>query len=130
MHKAILMLLLALLSNSAMAEWVKIDENETTSIYVDPATIDHDGNNVKMFRLFDFNTAELLDGVKSYLSSIGQDEYDCKEQQWRRLSLSVFSENMGEGEAMYNDYEVSNWKPVSPSIISKSLWKYACGKPY
>jgi len=41
MHKAILIMLLALMSNSAVAEWVLIaeDQEETFALYADPTTI-------------------------------------------------------------------------------------------
>ncbi len=52
MHKAILMILLAVVSSSVMAEWILYGygnkkEVEIT-VYADPATIRKSGNTVKM----------------------------------------------------------------------------------
>ncbi len=38
MHKAILMMLLAAVSSSAMAEWVKVSEDRLVTVYADPTT--------------------------------------------------------------------------------------------
>jgi hypothetical protein len=48
MRKLILILLLAVLSSSAMAEWIKVGANDNSTIYADPATIRKEGNMVKM----------------------------------------------------------------------------------
>lgn len=58
MHKAILMILLAVVSSSAVAEWVQFGGNETITIYVDPATIHKAGNMVKMWFLYDRRKAD------------------------------------------------------------------------
>ena len=58
MRKTILMILLAVASSSPAAEWVKVSENETAAIYVDPATIGKAGDLVKMWRLLDFKAVK------------------------------------------------------------------------
>jgi hypothetical protein len=47
MGNAILIVLLVVLSGSAMAEWVKVDNSGSDkTTYVNPSTIHSDGNNV------------------------------------------------------------------------------------
>ena len=54
MHKAILMMLLAVVSSSAMAEWTVVNENKEFIQYADLATIRKLGNKVKMWGLNDY----------------------------------------------------------------------------
>ena len=124
----ILMILLALVSNSAAADWVKVSENETTTTYADPATISKAGNMVKMWRLIDFRKAVSIASDKPFMSSKGQDEYDCKEEQTRILALSFHSENMGGGEMVHSEANPSKWEPVHARSIGETLWKFGCGK--
>jgi hypothetical protein len=48
MRKPILMMLLAVVSSSAAAEWVELGSNEISTAYSDPATIRRNGDMVKM----------------------------------------------------------------------------------
>ncbi|MBI5435614.1 MAG: hypothetical protein HY937_00615 [Nitrosomonadales bacterium] len=127
MRKVILMMLLAVVSNSAMAEWVSVASNKYTAIYVDPATIQRAGNMAKMWILTDYKTAN-KDMGEAYLSTKDQNEYDCKEVKFRRRASSQHSKNMGGGKVVYSDSYTTRWKPVPPDSGTEILWKFACLK--
>jgi len=78
MHKAILMVLLAVVSSSAFAEWVAIDTADGSTYYANPNTIRKSGNKVKIWAMVDYNSVQEDADVK-HLSSKSQQEYDCKE---------------------------------------------------
>ena len=102
MHKSILMIILAVVSNSAMAEWVWVGKSEGNfTTYVDPTTIRKSGNKVKLWRLTDYKMAiKFTNG--QYLSTKSQMQHDCMEEQFRMLYVTVYSENMGLGESSWN----------------------------
>jgi len=127
MHKVILMLLLAVASNSATAEWVVVGSNKNTAIYADPATVQRTGNMATMWHLTDFRTDQKDMGEK-YLSAKDQNEYDCKEAKSRRRASSQHSDNMGKGKVVYSDSFTTRWKPVPPDSGIEILWKFACVK--
>jgi hypothetical protein len=128
MHKAILMALLAVVSSSAMAEWVVLGTTDTSTVYVEPTTIRKSGNKVKMWSLENFNSVQEVIN-KKYLSTKTQDGYDCKEEQYRTLYFTWHSENMGGGNTVYVDSKPEkSWEPVAPNSVARALWKYACGK--
>jgi len=129
MNKLLLTLMLAVVSSSAVAEWVYVGTTDKSTVYADPTTIRKSGNKVKMWALYDFNLVKEIGGNK-YLSKKFQDEYDCKEEQERMLYFSEHSENMGEGDVVYVGYKLpdKNWTPIPPGSIVEGLWKFACGK--
>lgn len=127
MRKVILMMLLTVVSNSAMAEWIDVGSNENMTIYVDPATIQRAGNMAKMWHLTDFKT-ENKDMGEAYLSTKDQNEYDCKEAKLRRRASSQHSKNMGSGKVVYSDTYTTRWKPVPPDSGTEIMWKFACIK--
>lgn len=129
MRKAILMVLLAVVSSSAVAEWIGAGSNsdETVTAYADPATIRKAGDVVTMWVLFDYKRAQAGDG-KEYRSAKAQSEYDCKEEQWRTPAASFHSRNMGEGVIVENASYPGKWSPVPPGSATETLWKIACGK--
>ena len=128
MRKTILIMLLAVVSSSAAADWVYLGGNDTITFYADPTTIRKAGNVVKLWNLFDLKTAQLVNG-KRYMSTKGQTEYDCKEERTRELYASFHSGNMARGEIVeLASNMASSWTPVAPRSISEDLWKFACGK--
>jgi len=123
------MMLLAVVNSSAIAEWVKVGDNdaETATVYIDPATIRKDGSKAKMWRLFDFKRAEASFG-DPYRSMMSEADYDCNEKQQRILTVSLRSGNMGEGELVFSTSDPDKWLPVQPESVSETLWQIACGK--
>ena len=129
MRKAILMMLLAVVSSSAAAEWVSLGTTDNgTTVYVDPATIRRSGDMVKILSLTDLKTAEATPRGWRYTSQKSQEEYDCKEKRWRILSFSQHSGNMGGGISVYVGSNPGNWLPVAPGGKDRLLWERACGK--
>lgn len=127
MRKVILMLLLTVVSTSAMAEWIDVGSNKNTTIYVDPTSVQRTGNMATMWHLTDFKTDQQDMGEK-YLSTKDQNEYDCKEMKARRRASSQHSKNMGEGKVVYSDSYKTRWKPVPSDSGIEILWKFACVK--
>ncbi len=126
--KKLLLILMLIVSTSAMAEWVAIATADGIISYANPATIRKSGNKVKMWSLIDFNSVQEDAGDK-FLSSKSQNEYDCKEERIRTLYFSWHSENMGGGDVVYIDRKPDkNWDPVMPESTGENLWKIACGK--
>ncbi len=127
MPKAILILLLAAVSNGAAAEWVNVSTDDSGStIYADPSTIRKVGNRVKMWVLFDYRKATLDAGDK-IMSKKKHEEYDCKKKQIRLLYLSKHSGRFTEGKVVYlNDIPYNKWVPVAPGSVLEDLWRYAC----
>ena len=125
--KTILILLLAVVSSGAVAEWINVSTDDSgSSIYADPTTIQKVGNRVKMWVLFDYRKATLDAGDK-IMSIKKHEEYDCKETQTRLLYLSKHSGRFAEGKVVYlNDIPYDKWVPVVPGSILEDLWRYAC----
>lgn len=128
MRKAILMMLLAVVSSSALAQLVEIGNDKTITIHADPATIQRVGNKVIMWEVGDFKGANVAGG-KSFRSMRKQQEYECKEKQIRTLRTILFSDSMGKGEVVHADHKPRNWEPISPGSYGDFLWRTACKKP-
>lgn len=127
MHKAILTLLLAVVSSSAAAAWTAVGSSDPSTLYADPATISKAGDMVKMWDLLDFKTAQVMEGFR-YMSSKTLSEYDCREERARMLYFSWHSEHMGGGQIVNTDFDPAKWEPVLPRSGVEKLWKLACGK--
>ena len=130
MHKVILMMLLTVMSSSAMAEWVFVAETEkeiegaeALTVYADPDTIRKTGNRVKMWSLLDYNMAEEELGT---ISVRQKEEYDCKEKQLRALFQSFHTGHMADGETVLIKNERGDWEPVLPDSAAEAVFEFAC----
>jgi len=129
MHKLLLILILALISTSSVAAWIKVGSNKTVTIYAHPKTIRKTTpNKVKMWSLYDYNTAQEAAGPRPYMSAKFHDEYNCKKEHSKILYSITHSENMGGGRSLYSrEYDMAP-APIPSRRIIQKLWKYACGK--
>src|SRR5487761_2359248 len=100
MRKILLVLLLASVSSSANAEWVyfgtAVVRESVVLAYVNQSTIHKNGKKVTMWILYDAKTPRKFEN-STYLSSMGQDEYDCEAAQSRNLAVLLYSQNLGHG---------------------------------
>ncbi len=126
MKKLLLTLMLAVVSSSAMAEWVKVDEDKLVTAYADPTTIRKNGDKVKMWALWDYFTAQEVVS-KPHMSTRVQKEFNCEEETTRQIYATTFSGNMAEGNTI-NRQGGKKWEPVAPRTFGETLWKFACGK--
>jgi hypothetical protein len=131
MKKLLLTLMLAVVSSSAVAEWVEADTSRSIGLtaYTDPTTIRKSGNKVEMWVLYDYKTAQ-TNARKPYMSIKGQWRYDCTEKLQQPIYEIKLSENMGKGEVIGKTIykESVKWLPVSPDSVGMVYWKLACGK--
>ena len=130
MWKSFLMAFLTVVSTSALAEWTKIEKNNSEGItrYVDVSTIQKNKNKVRMINLIDYQTKrEALDD--KFLSIKVVQEYECNEVKKRILAFNTYSGNMGKGGVLYRDTSPNDWKIVSsPESSGLTLWEMACTK--
>jgi hypothetical protein len=131
MNKAILAAVAISVSNAALADWVKIAVTDKSTVYADPSSIRKAGNTASMWSTFDYGTPQqiTMNGREvRYLSTRGQDEFDCKGMRKRRLLIIGHSKNMGGGDYTVTDGTQTPWIPVAPGTVAESMWKLACGK--
>jgi hypothetical protein len=128
MGNAALMMLLAVVSSSAAAEWIEIGAGDAATAYADPATIQKADNLAKMWDLLDFKTVQSRPYGTPYMSQKTRQEYDCRDQRVRILEVLRYAENMGKGEEARVDADPEEWKPVPAGGTAATLREVACGK--
>lgn len=128
MRKLIFLMVLLVVSNSAMAEWVTIVKNKDGYFYADKDTIQRNGGMVLMWKMDDYKNPKIIQAWNTYKSTKEHNEYDCNEGRTRKLALEIYVENMGFGKLLRRDTSVDEWILVPPGSITELVWKFACGK--
>lgn len=127
MRKFILIMVLAILSSNAMAEWIRVNSTDEFTAYVNPSSIRKNGNRVKMWSMYDFNQMQ-NQGNGPFMSAVNQSEYDCKEEQGRMLATTGYYGNMSKGRTIFSAAQATGWMPIVPGSIDNALWNAACGR--
>lgn len=130
MRKFILMLLLAVMSSNAMAEWTLMEDTKTDAkTYFDPATIEKVGNNSKIWMLLDYK-APFQEGTFKVSSAKYYVEFNCIEEAARLLGMIEYSGSMGHGKhhTGSSDDFPTEWRPVAAYGKLNLFFNLACGK--
>lgn len=122
--------LLMAVCSSAMAEWVFIGttEDQSSTIYGDPATRRRAGDVVKVWILTNYaKPRKSPNGF--YTSAKIQKNVDCKEERMRNLALVAYKGAMGIGDIDGSENTPnSDWSPVVPDSLGESISQWACAK--
>lgn len=129
MHKAILMLILMIASNSVFAGWTEIGSANDMIVYADSSTVRSNEDTAKIWLLYDMSVAKSIQNIQ-YLSEKRLNEYDCKTEEVRSYAKFLFAENMGGGEMVFSEETTTYWKLIDPGSIESVSFKIACTKFY
>jgi len=124
--KIILACVLASSAASAFAEWTSVAETSQATYYIDLSTIRKDGVMRKVWGIHDLKKLE----SNGWASVRSRNEYDCKEERYRALSLSSHSEPMAGGTAMFtNRFEnPDSWRQIPPGTDVEAIMKIVCAR--
>lgn len=124
--KKTLLLTLMFAAFSAWGQWVMVIETRDGKYYIDPSSVRKDGAMRKFWGIKDLSQPT-SDGLASLRY---RNEYDCKEERYRSLSISSHSEPMGNGRAFFtNDFEKpDSWKQIPPNTDIAVIMKTVCAK--
>jgi len=126
MKKLLLILLATLvLTGSAWAEWVKVAENDIADYYIDPASIRKDGNLRKVWQIQNLKQQDKEGGE---LSRRSRDEFDCKQERYRTLSVSEHSGPMASSTTLSSSEGPFRWREIPPGAIGETVLKIVCAK--
>ncbi len=124
-RRSALCLAASLLPAMAWANWVKVGESETATLYMDRSTIQREENVVRVWEIQDLKAPD-ADGVRSrrYLN-----EYDCKYQMYRIGNMTSHAGPMLTGEKLFDlPQEKGVWRKVSGRNLFTVSFVIHCGR--
>ena len=130
--RIVLCFLLALAPALAQAEWVKLGtvDDGSFSDYIDLDTVRGKGDVIRFSLVRDYATVQTTADKKyTYRSSKSQVEIDCLEEQSKGLAVSLHSEPMAGGKAVYSNSEPSPARTrIGPGTVASVALKTVCKK--
>ena len=142
--RPLLLVALLLAVVPATAQWVPVSEGEETVFYVDPASIEKDGQYRRVWQLEDLKDSD-EDGYCSYTLQV---EYDCGTGRFRSLRVKAFRGQMAdigagciekdmcvaprqEADVDAQTIErtsVTRWHEIAPDTPSAHILKFICAR--
>ena len=122
-------LVLSLLSQAVLAEWMEIEKFEDgMRVYVDKASVLREGDLSQVSHLVRWAEPQEEPGQPAYQSTVVRTRYDCVNKREKYLSSLSFSGPMANGIKVGADGQaVENWYSISDASMEEKLWKIACG---
>jgi hypothetical protein len=111
-----------------VARWVVFEAAPDATIYVDPSTIQKDGNQASMWVLIDYQQPQLDKTGKQVMSDKLHYQYDCSERQLSIVATSAHAGPMASGEIINVNPDPPQLTPVPAGTTAEKMWQHACGK--
>lgn len=118
----VLYALLFLATESAWADWFKVQEAKGIVFYVDLTTLRMDGNFRRVLELQDLPTRSAMGELSRKIYS----EFDCKEERSRLLTISIYSGAMATQTRIWHISKPSEWIYDSPDTTGWNMLKMIC----
>jgi hypothetical protein len=125
-------LLFVLSPTVVFGEWMAVEREYFSpglqTLYVDPASVERDGNLVTIRQLIDYKWMQgNYVGTPRFLSTTARKQFDCSGRRVRPLSFTDYYGHMATGTATSGHIENDQWQPVEPQTVNHALWDIACG---
>ena len=128
MKRLLITLLLAVLSTSAMAEWLNLTPSGDRAHYINMATIRKQGNIVKIWEMLDYKSPQKGPDGAPFLSIKTLVAYDCVNVTIAFPDFTYFSGNMGGGKRISNSQYSGGWRDIDPDSMMIVVWRQLCNK--
>jgi hypothetical protein len=122
--KFILMILLTF-SLGVEAEWEKLTADEKMTVYIDRGSVRDMSGGRRAWLLSDYKRPPKV-GPHPFISTKILEEFDCKGERFRTLSLTGYSEKMGNGKKVYRNDRPTHWHYISPGLTMGAIIKAVC----
>ena len=110
--------------------WLKVNEQNGSTTYIDSLTIREDKSLPMVWMLSNYSSRSPF----GEMSSIAHTEFDCVESRYRSIKLIGYSEPMGEGKVTTIETPskqfglgfVSDWRSIKPGNSLEPVLKTVC----
>lgn len=115
------------MSTSVYCEWVMITtsaDGDSESI-VDTATIKYNGDYVRYWEITNFRSYK-AERNSNFLSIKTLTEFNCRDEQYRTLSITGYAGKGGEGQIQGSSDDVGQWRTATPNSNGRKVMNYLC----
>lgn len=119
-------LILLLAPHAAQAEWQKVLNFDSGTVYIDDANIKKAGYVRSFWSLLDYRTPQKAQRGAYFVSTRTHMEMDCRKEMVHILQFSMHSGPMLTGEIIDSQGVMREWQTIPPDTPLVPLFKYVC----
>lgn len=128
MKRLLIAVVLALLSETAAAKRMLLDDGDEFVSYAEIDTIERANNTAKMWMLYDYKAKHTY-LQWGYWSQRTLGEFDCRDRRAQTLLYVYYEGQMGGGEMILSGAILPGlWTPVHAGSVVEKFWKIACSR--
>ena len=121
--RVVLMAVLLLAAGHARAVWVKYGETEQFVFYLDPATIQRNGELRRVWQLRDWKAGNRGEQRSARILR----EYECKDRRNRVLAVTEFAGPMATGTPLRSSgFAPAKWEHIAPDTAGAIMLQRVC----
>jgi hypothetical protein len=109
--------------------WVVFETTPEATIYLDPSTVQKDGDHASMWVLIDYRQPQPDKTGKQVLSDKLRYQYDCRQKQFSIVATSAHAGPMASGEIINVTPDPPQLEPVPADTPAERMWRRACRDP-
>jgi hypothetical protein len=98
------------------------------TLYVDLETIYREGDLVDISIISDFKVAKHLQDGSRYRSARLLHQYNCVEERFRLVAVTLFAGNMGKGVMLDELAKEGTWRPIPSDSVGQQVMELVCPK--
>lgn len=114
-------------SEAPGSRWIVFEALPEATIYIDPSSIQKDGDRAEMWALIDYKNPQPDKTGKQVLSDKLRYEYDCKLRHLTITDTSAHAGPMGGGDIININPDPPESTPVPAGTTAEKMWARACG---
>ena len=104
-----------------------IRASESSTVYIDPVSVKHDGDNAYVWSIWDLASQQINVFDEPYWSVRIYNEYNCNNRTMRLLEVMEFSSPKGEGNPLrIHDGTDSAAKPIPQGSVAEEIYLQLC----
>jgi len=113
-------------ASGVWADWTSTGEMSLGTAYADFQNIRKNGNQVKVWTLFNYRVPQETQGSTPHISRKVQKIYDCSEERSKATTLQLYDEPMGGGHLVFSSEAPQEWRPIPPDSMEWKMLKIVC----
>ena len=121
-----IILLLALASGSAYAEWSRVGNFNNGDFYIDRNTFSIKDGVREVWSLMDYRYTQMDSNKNIFRSSRAMLQLNCPEKKARIIHMSFFSGQMLRGNEISKMGMLKDWEPVPPDTPIRRILDTVC----
>jgi len=116
------------LTSARATDWFALGLFDQGTFYIDRSHVTREGDSRKVWTMLDYRQPRQKSSGPTYRSTRTLMHIQCKNHQFKALSLSYHAGTRGSGDVISSEGVIQEWQPIPPdTVLAKMAWTVCDG---